>query len=174
MSQNNSPAEKVASGAQGHFSPNPITNHSPSMQRANTWHGVRNPEGREFPGQGVRELQGHGSLQSHGGKDIYGHGGSHSRGSSRRDGRYEESRNMDHIALQGGSYMSTGSPQDLLPMDRRDQDYYGEKRERLLNKQKASLEIHRHRHETRSRDQRQNPYDRGGHGQPWQQRPYRR
>lgn len=58
-------------------------------------------------------------------------------------------------------------------MDLRDQDYYNEKRERLMNKQKASLDVHRHRHERRGHDHMQNPYDRGGRQQPWQSRPYR-
>lgn len=151
------------------------------MQRGNTWPSTRNQhDGREFPSPGNRDLHGHGSrdyqghggrdIQGHGGRDIQGQGGSHSRSNSKWDNRFEESRNIEHIPLQGNSHFNN-SPQEMKPRDLRDQDYYNEKR--LMNKQKASLDVHRHRHERRGHDHMQNPYDRGGRQQPWQPRPYR-
>uniref|UniRef100_A0A8W8LKF7 RRM domain-containing protein n=1 Tax=Magallana gigas TaxID=29159 RepID=A0A8W8LKF7_MAGGI len=168
LSLNNSPAENIPSGSQGQFNQSPTAhNQSPSMQRGNTWPSSRNQhDGREFLSPGNRDLHGHG------GRDIQGQGGSHSRGNSKWDNRFEESRNMEHIPLQGNSHFNN-SPQEMKPRDLRDQDYYNEKRERLMNKQKASLDVHRHRHERRGHDHMQNPYDRGGRQQPWQSRPYR-
>lgn len=184
LSLNNSPAENIPSGSQGQFNQSPTAhNQSPSMQRGNTWPSSRNQhDGREFLSPGNRDLHGHGSrdhqghggrdYQGHGGRDIQGQGGSHSRGNSKWDNRFDESRNMEHIPLQGNSHFNN-SPQEMKPRDLRDQDYYNEKRERLMNKQKASLDVHRHRHERRGHDHMQNPYDRGGRQQPWQSRPYR-
>ncbi|XP_056011972.1 RNA-binding protein 7-like [Ostrea edulis] len=139
-------------------------------------HGSRDfqgPSSRDFQGHGSRDFSGHGSrdFQGHGSRDFQGHGGSHSRGSGRRDDRHgQEPQRMEQISLQGNHFYTSNTAQDVNPRDR---DYYSEKRDRLMSKQKASLEIQRHRHEKRNRDHSKSPYDRGGHSQPWQERPYR-
>jgi hypothetical protein len=120
-----------------------------------------------FQNQGNQNFQGHGS------RDFQGHGGSHSRSNSKREERPgPEPQRMEHISLQGNHFYS--GPQDMNSRERKDQDYYNDKRDRLINKQKASLEIQRYRHEKRNYDHTKGPYDRGGHSQPWQNRPYRR
>lgn len=178
--QNNSPSDNVPSGSQVQFNQSPIVP-NPAMQRGHTWHGPRDhQESRNFQDQGYRNFQSHGKrdfhgqgsrdFQSHGSKNFQGHGGSHSRGnSSSREVRFvQEPGNREHISLQANySYPGNSSK------ERNDPNHFQEKRERLMNKQKASLEIHHHRHDRRHRDSMQKPYDRGGRSQPWQQRPYR-